>query len=48
MSDLMVLLTTMGGLTLFGAAGIVIGPVIGALFTTVWTLWRAAVEERGS
>jgi predicted PurR-regulated permease PerM len=48
MSDLMVLLTTMGGLALFGAAGIVIGPIIGALFTTVWTLWGNAVEERGS
>jgi len=47
MSDLMVLVTTLGGLTLFGPAGIVIGPIVGALFTTVWALWGAAVEEVG-
>lgn len=44
MSELMVLLTTLGGLTFVGAAGIVIGPVIGALFTTIWTLWSSTVE----
>ena len=47
MSDLMVLLTTLGGLALFGTAGIVIGPIVGALFTTVWTLWGSAVDEAG-
>jgi predicted PurR-regulated permease PerM len=46
MPDLLVLLTTLGGLVLFGAAGIVIGPIIGALFTTVWALWGGAIEER--
>jgi len=45
MPDLMVLLTTLGGLVLFGAAGIVIGPIVGALFTTVWALWGAAMDE---
>jgi predicted PurR-regulated permease PerM len=47
MPDLMVLVTTLGGLALFGGAGIVIGPIVGALFTTVWTLWQAAVDEAG-
>ena len=47
MPDLMVLLTTLGGLMLFGAAGIVIGPIVGALFTTVWALWGSAVKEAG-
>jgi predicted PurR-regulated permease PerM len=47
MSDLMVMLTTLGGLMLFGAVGIVLGPVIGALLTTVWALWgKAAAEAR--
>lgn len=39
MSDLMVLLSTVGGLTLFGAIGIIIGPVIAALFTSVWFIY---------
>ncbi|PWE17966.1 AI-2E family transporter [Marinicauda salina] len=39
MSDLMVLLSTLGGLMLFGAIGIVIGPVIAALFTSVWYIY---------
>ena len=49
MPDLMVLLTTLGGLVLFGAAGIVIGPIVGALFIAAWFLWGAAAQEaRGS
>jgi predicted PurR-regulated permease PerM len=39
MSDLMVLLSTLGGLTLFGAVGIVIGPVIAALFASAWFIY---------
>jgi predicted PurR-regulated permease PerM len=45
MSDLLVLLTTLGGLTLFGPVGILVGPIIGALFKTIWQLWGSAVEE---
>ena len=45
MPDLLVMVTTLGGLALFGAAGMVIGPIVGALFTAVWGLWGAAVEE---
>jgi predicted PurR-regulated permease PerM len=45
MPDLLVMVTTLGGLALFGAAGMVIGPIVGALFTSVWGLWGAAVEE---
>jgi predicted PurR-regulated permease PerM len=45
MPDLLVMVTTLGGLALFGAAGIVIGPIVGALFTVVWDLWGAADEE---
>lgn len=40
MSDLMVLISTLGGLTLFGAVGIILGPVIAALFTSVWFIFR--------
>ena len=36
----MVLISTLGGLTLFGAVGIIIGPVVAALFTSVWFIFR--------
>lgn len=39
MPDLMILLSTLGGLMLFGATGIVIGPIIAALFITVWEIY---------
>ncbi len=42
MPDLLIFLTTIGGIVLFGAAGIVIGPLIGALFVTVWDLYGVA------
>jgi predicted PurR-regulated permease PerM len=45
MPDLLVMLTTLGGLALFGAAGIVVGPLIGALCLTVWKLWGSAIDE---
>jgi predicted PurR-regulated permease PerM len=45
MPDLLVMLTTLGGLALFGAAGIVVGPIIGALYVTVWQLWGSAIDE---
>ena len=45
MPDLLVLLTTLGGLAMFGAAGILIGPIIGALYMTVWKLWGGAMDE---
>jgi predicted PurR-regulated permease PerM len=42
MPDLLILLSTLGGLILFGAAGIVIGPIVAALFVTVWDLYGDA------
>jgi predicted PurR-regulated permease PerM len=36
--DYMVLLSTLGGLSLFGMNGFVIGPLIAALFVAVWSL----------
>ena len=45
MPDLLVMVTTLGGLALFGAAGMLIGPIVGAPFTSVWGLWGVAVEE---
>ena len=31
-------------LALFGAAGILVGPIIGALYITVWKLWGSAMD----
>ena len=45
MSDLLVLLSTLGGLTLFGPVGILIGPIIGALFKTAWQMWGSVIDE---
>ena len=42
MPDYLILLSTLGGLTAFGLAGIVIGPIIAAFFLSVWEM---AVEE---
>jgi len=39
MPDYLVLLSTLGGLTVFGASGFVIGPVIAALFLTLWVMF---------
>ena len=37
--DLMILFGTLGGLALFGAAGLIIGPIIAALFVTIWDIY---------
>jgi predicted PurR-regulated permease PerM len=37
--DYLVLISTLGGLAVFGANGFVIGPVIAALFVTVWEIF---------
>lgn len=38
--DYVVLVSTLGGLALFGINGFVIGPLIAALFVAVWSLFR--------
>jgi predicted PurR-regulated permease PerM len=45
MPDLLVLLSTLGGLILFGAVGFIIGPIIAALFVTVWEIYGEAFED---
>jgi predicted PurR-regulated permease PerM len=39
MPDLLILLATLGGLVLFGAVGIVVGPIVAALFLTIWEIY---------
>ena len=45
MSDLLILLSTLGGIILFGPVGFVVGPIVAALFVTVWHLYGEAFGE---
>lgn len=45
MHDLFVLFGTLGGITLFGVLGIIIGPIIAALFITIWEIYGDAFSE---
>ena len=53
MSDLLILLSTLGGIFLFGPVGFIVGPIVAALFVTVWHIygetfsdWLPAVPKR--
>ncbi len=39
MSDLLILLSTLGGIVLFGVVGFIIGPIVAALFVTIWDIY---------
>ena len=49
MPDWVVLMATLGGMTVFGINGFVIGPVIAAMFFAVWQImlldWRGTLSE---
>jgi len=45
MSDLLILLSTLGGIFLFGAVGFIIGPIVAALFVTVWDIYGVAFKD---
>lgn len=45
MPDLLILVSTLGGITLFGAPGLIVGPIIAALFLTVWEIFGAAFGD---
>jgi predicted PurR-regulated permease PerM len=49
--DALILLSILGGLSAFGIAGIIIGPVIAALFLAMWEMFaqefEADLEKRG-
>ena len=37
--DLLILLSTLGGVAMFGMLGLIIGPILAALFVTVWEIY---------
>ena len=45
MPDYMVLISTLGGMAIFGLNGFVIGPVIAALFMSAWDIFAKARKE---
>ncbi len=45
MHDLFVLFGTLGGIAMFGMLGIIIGPIISALFITIWEIYGDAFQE---
>jgi predicted PurR-regulated permease PerM len=52
MHELLIFFSTLGGLMLFGAMGFILGPILAALFVTVWemfgTSFRSSLAEPGS
>jgi len=45
MHELMIFFSTLGGLLLFGAMGFILGPILAALFITVWDMFRTMFRE---
>jgi predicted PurR-regulated permease PerM len=45
MPDYLVLLSTVGGMAIFGINGFVVGPVIAAMFISVWDIFTVARHE---
>ena len=45
MHELMIFFGTMGGIFMFGMVGVIIGPIIAALFVTVWEIYGQAFQD---
>ncbi len=45
MSDLMILISTLGGISLFGPVGFIVGPVVAAIFVTLWGVYGRAFAD---
>jgi predicted PurR-regulated permease PerM len=45
MHDLFVLFGTLGGLSMFGLLGIIIGPIVAALFNTIWEIYGDVFKD---
>lgn len=46
MHDILILVSTFGGLGMFGAVGLIIGPVVAGLFVTIWTTLFETVNKQ--
>jgi predicted PurR-regulated permease PerM len=45
MHELMIFFGTIGGIIMFGVIGMIIGPIIAALFVTVWEMYGIAFQD---
>jgi predicted PurR-regulated permease PerM len=45
MHELLIFFSTLGGLLLFGAMGFIVGPILAALFVTVWEMFDTAFHS---
>ncbi|PID81981.1 AI-2E family transporter [bacterium DOLZORAL124_64_63] len=45
MPDLLILLGTMGGIVMFGILGFIIGPIVAALFATIWEIYGVVFRD---
>ncbi len=45
MSDLMIMVSTLGGLSLFGPVGFILGPIVAAVFVTLWDVYGRAFAD---
>jgi predicted PurR-regulated permease PerM len=43
--ELLILLGTLGGIFMFGVVGFIVGPIIAALFTTVWEIYGVVFSD---
>jgi predicted PurR-regulated permease PerM len=45
MHELMIFFGTLGGIIMFGVMGIFIGPIVAALFVTIWEIYGVAFKD---
>jgi len=45
MHELFIFFSTLGGLTMFGVTGFIIGPIIAALFITIWDIYGETFKD---
>jgi predicted PurR-regulated permease PerM len=45
MPDLLILLSTLGGIAMFGATGLVLGPIVAGFFITSWHIFSGVFRE---
>ena len=45
MPDLLILLSTLGGIMMFGILGFIIGPIVAALFVAVWEIYGVVFQD---
>jgi predicted PurR-regulated permease PerM len=46
MPGYLVLISTLGGISIFGLSGFILGPVVAALFIAVWDIFSASRPDR--